>query len=196
MYSPLTPHYGRRILVATAALVSAAIQLHHSGPLPATVGALLIQLAAIAFGGAPGTFSWLLFSRRPSEMPTRRKWSDALSSFVVVSLILYLLFGELLSTQFLGCTGGLLLLSYGSAKQGCYQLGCCGWSLDAQKSLLFKHLQRRVELQKLEALLAFASGALVLTAAAYNDARDETLFFVALAVHLSLRQAFRLVRAG
>lgn len=194
MYSTQDVKYGRRFLIAIAALVSTVVQVYHAGPPLLTIATIALQLGAIFFGGAPGTLSWLILSRKPAQLPQRRTWDGSMHLFIAVSLAIYLGLAKHLSDQYLGCTGGLLLLSYGCAKQGCYRLGCCGWTSDPTKLSMFSALRTRVELQKLEALLSFVTGACLMVAAA-GGSSPQSLFFVGLVAHMGLRQLFVAVRS-
>lgn len=197
--TPLARHvdaflYGRRVLVIMAALLSVGVQIVHDGPVFATLAIAAAQVAALGLGGAPGALVWILFSRQYADFPKRRIWDGAMHSFLAVSIVLFLLTGAVLSPQFLGCSGALLLLSYSAAKLGCHRQGCCGWSFDREGYFLFQKFSRRIGLPPLEAALSFAGGALAMTAAIFLI-DSTTIFLSAIAIHLSLRQLFVAVRS-
>jgi len=187
--------YGRRVLVAFAALLSFGIQVACKGQVFATLVCVSVQIAALGVGGAPGSFAWFFFSRQRAAFPDRREWNGAMHCFITVTIAMSLSVGSMLSSQFLGCSGAFLLLSYSAAKLGCYRLGCCAWSLDQGMTLVFRKLSRRIELQTLEAALSFAGGAVVVADSLF--ALDSTrLFLSAVAIHLGLRQLFDAVRSS
>lgn len=186
--------YGRRALVALAALTSIGIQIAYSGPVLTTFVCVGVQIAALGVGGAPGSFTWILISRQAATFPDRREWNGAMHCFIAVTIAMFLSIGSMLSSQFFGCSGAFLLLSYGSAKLGCRRLGCCAWSFDQGAVLALRKLSRRVELQTLEAALSFACGAVAMAAATLLAFDPTTLFLSAVATHLGLRQLFDAVR--
>ncbi len=194
MYASQEVTYGRRFLIAIAALASAGVQIYHDGRPVITTVTVMLQLAAIFFGGMPGAISWLAFSRNHSQLPQLRTWDGSMHLFIVVSLIIQLGFAKYLSDRYLGCAGALLLLSYGCAKQGCYRLGCCGWTSDPTKLRMFSGLRARVELQKMEALLSFTAGICLMIAVAQGAGSPQSLFFVGLVTHLGFRHLFVSVR--
>ena len=191
MYSSVI--YGRRVLIFVFAIADFVLQIWQGGNFAATALVILAQLAAVFFGGAPGSLIWLISSRVPSELSNIRTWNSAMHWQIVVTVGCQLLLGQYLASNFLGLSGTLLLLCYFGAKQGCYRLGCCGW---AQASKSFLILRNHIELQKLEALLALALGSITLFASLNATSQSQySIYLVAVASHLAAREIFSRVRA-
>lgn len=189
-----TVTYGRRFLIAVFALLVTTLQVELAGAFAATAGVVALQLGGIFFGGSPGSLGWLLFSRVPSEQIVLRTWNSAMHWHIVVTVAAYLTLEKYLSPAFLGLSSALLFFCYGCAKQGCYRLGCCGWLLT---NCSFRALRKRIELQKLEALLAFATGAIFLAIALLaTNVSQEAVYLSAIGAHLTLREVFSLARAS
>lgn len=187
-----TATYGRKILVVVAALVILWLQVAGGSPMFLAVLTIGAQLAAIFFGGSPGSLAWLLFSRRPTKLLKVRRWDGAFRAFALITCIEYLAFSTKLSSNFLGLSGAFLFLIYFCAKQGCYRIGCCGWSL---RSTSFQWLRGRIPLQKLEAVLSVTIGcALLVVVTSSTVARQEVIWIGALAIHAVLRHAFSTAR--
>lgn len=186
-------NYGRRVLIFLFATSNFILQVQHGGDIIVSAATILVQLAAIFFGGAPGTLFWLLFSRIPSELSNVRTWNSAMHWQIVATIACQLIFVKYLSPSFLGLSAAFLLFCYVGAKQGCYRLGCCGW---APRSESYQILRRRIELQKLEALIAVVLGTITSLASIYSTEQPQyTVYLVALAAHLTTREIFNRARA-
>jgi small-conductance mechanosensitive channel len=186
-----TATYGRKVLVPVAAFAILSLEIASGASTLTALLTLSAQLSAVFFGGAPGSMTWLLLSRKPAELASIRRWDGAAKAFILATCLGYFAFADQLSTRFLGLSGALLFFIYFGAKQGCYQLGCCGWSMQTTQ---FAHLRSRIALQKLEALLAVIAGFGILYLATWSSAKQELVWIAAVALHVAMRRVFATVR--